>query len=125
MPSMGRANRQSRRKAHRSAGDIISLSEALSELAARARAVEQSVRASEANGRADLEARVAEARKAADQRADDLHAKSQDVSDEAARSWTDVQRSWNEHVERVRERFAAKKAELDVKRAKRRAEDAE
>jgi len=103
----------------------VALSDALEQLAARARAVEQNARDLEAQGRADLEAKVAEARKAADEDADKLRARSQDLSDDAQRSWNDVQESWKEHVAHVRERISDKKAELDVDMAERRAKRAE
>lgn len=76
----------------------MALSDALYELAARASAVEQNARESQAKGRADLEAKVAEARRSADDRADQLRAKGQELSGDADRNWNEVQRSSNEHV---------------------------
>jgi len=103
----------------------VALSDALEQLAARARAIEQNARESEAKGRADLEARAGEARKTADQHTEQLRARSAQSSDEAERSWNDVQRSWKEHVARIRKRIDDRKAELDLERAKRQAEWAE
>ncbi len=103
----------------------MALSDALEQLAARARAVEQNARDIEARGRADLEAKVAEARKAADEDADQLRARDEEAYDDAQRSWNAVQQSWKEHVAHVRGRIADKKAELDVDVAEGRAKRAE
>ena len=103
----------------------MAVSDALYELAARASAVERNVRDSQDKARADLEAKVAEARKAAEQHADELRARDAEAYDDAQRSWNDVQQSWKEHVAHARERIADKKAELDVDMAERRAEWAE
>src|SRR6476620_1576513 len=112
-PELGRAACISP-KQERSGGDAMALSDALDQLAARARAIEQNVRESEAKGRADLEARAGEARKTADQHTEQLRARSAQSSDEAGRSWNDVQRSWKEHVARIRKRIDDRKAELDL-----------
>ncbi len=61
----------------------MAVSDALEQLAARARAVEQNARDVEARGRADLEAKVAEARKAADEDADKLRARDAEAYDDA------------------------------------------
>ena len=42
-----------------------------------------------------------------------------------ANRWADLQRSWDAHVAKVRERLDSRRAEHDVKRAQKRAEDAE
>jgi hypothetical protein len=94
-------------------------------LAVQARAAEQNVKDTTAKGRADLEAKVTEARKSADEHADRLSAKATEVSDVGQHRWNDVQRSWKDHVAQFHERIEEKKAERDVNRAERRAERAE
>ena len=67
-----------------------------------------------AKARAELEREVASAR---------LSAGSREVK--FAEGWSDLQRSWDAHVAKVRERLDNRRADHDAKRAQRRAEDAE
>jgi hypothetical protein len=75
--------------------------------------------------RADLEQRVASARKSADEQADKLRHSAETSKAEISGRLSDVQRSWNEHISRVREDLEDKRAKHDVHVAQRRADDAE
>lgn len=103
----------------------MELSDRLEQLAAQARGIAQRARETKAKGRADLEAKVAEARRSADEHDDQRRAESETVIDGAERNWSAVQQSWNEHVAHIRDRGRARKAEVDLDRAERRAEWAE
>jgi len=75
--------------------------------------------------KAELQARVNEARKNADDLAADLQARTQQASDQAGDHWQEVRSDWDQHIKRVRERIDAKKAAHDVDVAERDAEWAE
>jgi hypothetical protein len=72
-----------------------------------------------------LSARADAARKAADERTGEMFAAAGNESAEAEAHWNDVQRSWHEHVARIRERVTKKKAEHDRALAARDADRAE
>ncbi|HEY6638437.1 MAG TPA: hypothetical protein VIZ61_12210 [Solirubrobacterales bacterium] len=59
----------------------------------------------------DLEKDVATARDSAQARSKRLGESVDASKDEISASWSDVQRSWNEHVAKIREDIEAKKAE--------------
>jgi len=103
----------------------VALSDALEQLAEQARAIEQNVREAEADQRAQLEAKAAEARKAADEHAEQVRAKETGAAEGAERSWARLQRQWDEHVARLRKSLDEAKANLDVTIAAERAESAE
>jgi hypothetical protein len=103
----------------------VALSDALEQLAEQARAIEQNVREAEADQRAQLEAKAAEARKTADEHAEQVRSKEKGAAEGAARSWARLQHQWDEHVARLRRSLDEAKANLDVTIAAKRAESAE
>ena len=92
----------------------MALSDDLHKLAERAQQAEARAAAARAKARAELEREVASARLSAGSREAKL-----------AEGWSDLQRSWDAHVAKVRERLDSRRAEHDAKRAQRRAQDAE
>ena len=102
----------------------MALADDLEGLATRAHAVAQKARDAAAKGRADLEAKVAEARSSADQHAQELGTRSKDRSGDAGSHWHDMQRSWKEHVAHTRKQMDATKADVDSYMAQRDAESA-
>src|SRR6185503_7836563 len=86
---------------------------------------ESEIKEAASQDRAELSATAEQARKAADDRAAELRAKAQETSDKAEAHWTDVQSSWDQHVQRIRTRITEKKTELDVEDAQRGADWAE
>lgn len=95
------------------------------ELAQRAKAAEDRVTAAKSQARSDVEREVARVRDAAQQKADRLQAQTAKAAAGASQWWNDVQRTWTGHVARVREDVEGKKAELDAKKARHRADVAE
>lgn len=75
--------------------------------------------------KAELQAKVDEARKNADDLAAELHAKTRKASDQAEGHWQEVRSDWDQHIKRIRERIDAKKAVHDADVAERDAEWAE
>jgi hypothetical protein len=103
----------------------VALSDQLAKLAARTKEAE--TRAAEAHdkARADLEQEVSSARATAKADAESLR---QAVDESEAKTetwWAGVQKSWDEHVATAREKLESKKAALDARTAKARADDAE
>jgi hypothetical protein len=75
--------------------------------------------------KAQLQAKVDEARKNADDLAAELHAKARQASQAEGNNWQEVRSDWDQHVKRIRERIDAKKAAHDAKVAEEDAEWAE
>ena len=103
----------------------MSLPDDFTKLREKVNKADESIRAAAATDEAELKAMVDDARKRADERAAVLRVKSEEVSDSAERQWHEVQRDWNAHVKRIRDRIDAKKDELDAKVAEHDAEWAE
>ena len=75
--------------------------------------------------KADLEQDVATARASAQAQAEKLRQSADASKGKLSVWWNDIQRSWNEHVAKVREDVDTKRAEHDAGRAQRYAENAE
>ena len=103
----------------------MALSDNLTRLATRAKEAETRVAEVREERRADLEQDVASARKSAQEQADKLRHKAEEGKAGISGRLGDVQRSWNEHISRVREDLEDKRAKHDVHVAQRRADDAE
>ena len=103
----------------------MALSENLTRLATRAKEAETRVADGREEARADLEQDVASARKSAQEQADKLRHSAEQSKAGISGRLNDVQRSWNEHISRVREDLDDKRAKHDVHVAQRRADDAE
>jgi hypothetical protein len=100
----------------------MALSDELAKLAARAKEAE--ARAAEARGkaRADLEQEVFSARAAAQAQGDKLRQKAADTEGQISDWWVDAQKSWNERIAAIKGDVETKKVELDVGKARRKAE---
>ena len=103
----------------------MSLSDDFTKLKEQVDSADQSIRAAVAKDDAELEAMVDEARKKAEDRATQLATKTSEAADQAERHGNEVQSDWDQHIQRIRERIDAKKAELDAKSAESDAEWAE
>jgi hypothetical protein len=100
-------------------------SDDLTRLATRAKEAQTRVAKVREEARADLEQDVASARKSAQEQADKLRHSAEQSKAGISGRLSDVQRSWNEHISRVREDLDDKRAKHDVHVAQRRAEDSE
>jgi hypothetical protein len=102
----------------------MALSDQLSQLATRTKALEDHAAAARQEARADLQHDVEAAREASNANAVAL-GKALDQSEaEVSAWWTDMGRSWDEHIARMRERVDQKKEEHDLKAAQRDADEA-
>lgn len=103
----------------------MALSDELSKLAARAKEAETRSAAARDGARADLEREVESARAGAQAQAEKLRQRAEEGRAEVSGWWTDVQKSWNAQVTRVRADVEGKKEKHDVHMAQVRADDAE
>jgi hypothetical protein len=103
----------------------MAASDELTKLAARAKEAEDRAAAAQGKAKADLEQDVATARASAQAQADKLRQTAEANKGKLSVWWHDVQRSWNEHVAKIRQDVDSKRAEHDVERAQRYAENAE
>jgi hypothetical protein len=102
----------------------MTISDQLSRLAARTKELEDRAAAAHEKARADLEHDVEAARDESKANAKAFRESvDADVADVSA-WWTDMGRSWDEHIVKMRERIDKKEAEHDLKAAQRDAEDA-
>lgn len=97
----------------------------LARLATRAKEAETRVAEVREEARANLVQEVASARESAQEQADKLRHSAEKSKAGISGRLSDVQRSWNEHISRIREDLEDKHAKHDVKVAQRRADDAE
>jgi hypothetical protein len=95
------------------------------ELAQRAKVAEDRVATAKSQTRSDVEREAARVRDAAQQKADQLQAQTAKAAAGASQWWSDVQSTWSGHVARIREDVEGKKAEIDVKKVRHRADAAE
>jgi hypothetical protein len=102
----------------------MALSDQISRLAGRTKQMEDRAAAAHQKARADLEHDVGAARDSAKADADALRESVDSQAAEVSAWWTDVGRSWDEHVAVVRKHVDQRKSEHDLKTAKRDAEDA-
>ena len=100
----------------------MALSDQLAELAARAKEAEDRATAARDKSKADLEADVETARASAQDRAKKLRESADANKNKLSVWWYDLQRTWNEHIAKIRDDIEGKRAEHDVDRAQRRAE---
>jgi hypothetical protein len=103
----------------------MAASDQLAKLAARAKEAEDRAAAARGKAKADLEQDVATARASADAQAEHLRQAADANKGKLSVWWHDLQRSWNEHVAKVRDDIDSKRAEHDVERARRYADNAE
>ena len=105
--------------------DLTKLATRAQEAQTRVAKVREEARADLEQDRADLEQDVASARKSAQEQADKLRDSAEQSKAGISGRLSDVQRSWDEHISRVREDLDDKRAKHDVHVAQRRADDAE
>jgi hypothetical protein len=102
---------------------LASLSDKLAELSARAQEAEERGVAARDKAEADLRDDVETARASAQDRAQKLRKSAEANKNKLSVWWYDLQRTWNEHVAKIREDIDAKRAKHDVDRAERHAEN--
>jgi len=103
----------------------MALSDQLTQLANRAKELEDRVAASTAKSKADLQQDVKNAREAAQSQGDALRKSAEDSKGKISAWWDSVQRSWNDHLAAVRDNIDEKRSEHDQKTAQRAADSAE
>jgi hypothetical protein len=102
----------------------MAFSDQLSKLAARTKELEDRATAARQQARVDLQHDVDAAREASRANAEALGKAFDEGEAEISAWWTDVGRSWDEHLARVRERVDTKKKQHDLKAAQRDADEA-
>ncbi len=103
----------------------MALSDQLRRLANRAEEAEKNAAAASDKAKADLEQDRENSRAVAQQEAEQLREAADAGRGKISDWWNDVQRSWNEHIAQIQKNVESKKAEIDLDRAKRRADNAE
>jgi hypothetical protein len=103
----------------------MAVSNDLERLSIRAKQAEDRAAAAKAQARDQLQQAVAEARASTQQTADELRADSAAAADRAEKGVDTIQRSWDDHLARARERIDARKQQRAADRAETDAEDAE
>ena len=101
------------------------LSDDLTRLGARVKEAQDHAAAAGAKTRAEVEKEMAAVRASAEARADKLRQDAEEHKTKLSVWWHDLQRTWNEHLAKIRDDIEAKRAEHDGDRAQRRAEMAE
>jgi hypothetical protein len=103
----------------------MALSADLRRLADRAEEAERNAVAARDKQKAELEQDRERSREVAKQQAEQLREAADAGHDKISSWWNDVQRNWNKHIAQLQENVQAKKGEIDVDRARRRADNAE
>jgi hypothetical protein len=103
----------------------MTLSDQVSDLATRAKQVEDRIASAKEKTRDELEGEVNSARESAQAQADALHRKAEANEGKISAWWDKLQRSWHEHLAAVRKGAEERKAAHDVKAAQRAAEQAD
>ena len=101
----------------------MALSDALTDLATKAREAEDNARDAKQKSQAELQEKVAAAKQAADKQVAELRARREADAAIGAGEWDALQQSWNDHVASIRAKIDERKAEHDRNKAE--AEDAE
>jgi len=103
----------------------MALSDQLTKLAARTKEVEDRAAAAKAEGKADLEEKVKNAREAAQTQADALHAHTEKNKSDISEWWNDLGRDWKKQVESIRRAVDNDRAAHDLKHAQKAAQRAD
>jgi hypothetical protein len=103
----------------------MALSDQLSNLAVRAKELEDRAAAARTKQQADLEQDVKDARDSADAQADSLRQHAEDRKGKLSAWWDNLQQSWNEQMASIRAEFDQDRAEHDAKKAERAADSAD
>jgi hypothetical protein len=102
----------------------MTLSDELSRLAARTKELEDRAAAAHQKARADLEHDVAAAREESKANAEALRESVDTDAAEVSAWWTDLGRSWDQHLAKMRDHIDKKAAQHDLKAAQRAADEA-
>ena len=102
----------------------MALSDQLTELAKRAKQLEDHAAAAKQKNKADLERDVKDARESAQSRRS-LHTKTATAKSQVSAWWENVGRSWNDHVATVRQNIDDRRAAHDLASAQRAADQAD
>jgi hypothetical protein len=100
-------------------------SDELSQLAARAKELEDRAATSRQKAKGDLEQDVKRARDSAQAQAESLRQRAAARQGQISAWWDNLQRSWNENIASTRKAVDERKAEHDVKAAQRKADQAD
>jgi hypothetical protein len=103
----------------------MALTDQLSDLARRAKQIEDRVAAANAKTKADLETDVKDARQSAQEQADVLRNKAQTDKGNLSAWWDHLQSSWHDHIAAVRTGAEDRRAAHDRKTAQRAADNAD
>ena len=103
----------------------MALSDQLTQLAARAKELEDRAAAAKAKTKAELEQEVRDAQKSAQAQGDQLRKHADDSKDKLSAWWHSVQESWNDHLKAVRKNYEKKKSAHDLKSAQKAAQRAD
>src|SRR5580704_2980081 len=96
-------------------------SDQLTGLAARAKQAEEHAAAAQGKAKADLQADVDTARASAQAQAKKLRESADANGNKLSVWWADLQRTWNEHIAKIRDDVDTKRAEHDAGRAEKHA----
>src|SRR3954451_23017329 len=102
----------------------MTLSDQLGKLATRTKKLEGRAAEAHQKARADLEHDVAAARDESKTNAEALRESVEGDAAAVSAWWTDLGRSWDNHIEKMREHIDKKEAEHDLEAAQRTADDA-
>src|SRR5271157_680379 len=105
--------------------DLDAASEALAKLSARAKEAETRAKAARAETKADLERDVSAARASSQAQAEKLREKADANKGRISAGWAHVQRTWSEHIAKIRADIQSKKTEHGADKAEKHAEHAE
>jgi hypothetical protein len=103
----------------------MAVSDQLNKLADRTKELEDRAAAAQGKTKADLEADVERARRAAQTQADGLRQSAEASKGKISAWWDDTQRSWNEHMAAVRKDVDDKRSAHDLKSAQKAADRAD
>jgi hypothetical protein len=103
----------------------MALSDQLRRLANRAEEAEKNAAAASDKAKADLEQDRENSRAVAQQEAEQLREAADAGRGKISDWWNDVQSSWSEHIAQIQKNVESKKGEIDLDRAKRRADNTE
>jgi hypothetical protein len=103
----------------------MALSDDLTTLAARVKEAEDHAASARDKTTAEVAQDMAAVRASAEARANNLRQDAEERKSKLSVWWHDLERTWNEHLAKIRDDIEAKRAEHDKDRAERRAERAE
>jgi hypothetical protein len=103
----------------------MALSDQLSRLAARTKELEDRAAASKQMAKSELESQVQAARDASQAQSEALRKRTEQDKEQISSWWTNVGRSWNEHIAATHQSIDDRRAERDLKSAQRAADRAD